>query len=430
MSTANLRPWQLPIHWPAEQPDRAAEASARARRLLQAAIVFALVALTLLDRFGLRLNAEFSIPPGMVALYVLCAVLLLGGTAALNVQGAVAYAGVVAVAGLSLAVNATFDPRSAFSVTSFLLVLVLYAPFALGIAQAAASPALWRWTVRAFVASSVLLAIAGTLQFFVQFVLRDPWLFNYAPLIPESFRASGGWNTAYAMTGWIKSNGFFLREPSIFSIAMAFGLLCELSLDRRRWVIAVLAIGLLLSYSGSGLMCLAFALLFPLGWRSLRQVLACAALGAALFFVLGDVLNLNYTVSRVDEFASDRSSAYCRFIYPGQATLQQAGSNPWAALLGHGPGTMVRMGATCADGTQTTYAKLLFEYGLAGAAAFGVLIVGALRRSGAPARIQAGLGLAWVLLGGNLVASEFLLLIFLLSAMWPAGIAGAAEARR
>jgi hypothetical protein len=366
----------------------------------------------------------------MVALYVLSAALLLGGAAELNLSGALAYVGVVTVAALSLVVNATFDPQSAFSVTSFLLVLVLYAPFALGACRPIGSPDLWRWTARGFVLSSVFLAIAGTVQFFAQFALREPWLFNFAPLIPDALRASGGWNTAYAMTGWIKSNGFFLREPSIFSIAMALGLLCELSLDRRRWVMAVLATGLLLSYSGSGLMCLAFALLFPLGWRSLRQVLACVALGTVLFFVLGDVLNLNYTVSRVDEFASDRSSAYCRFIYPGQATLQQAGSNPWAALLGHGPGTMVRMGATCADGTQTTYAKLLFEYGLAGAAAFGVLVVGALRRSAAPARIQAGLGLAWVLLGGNLVASEFLLLIFLLSAMWPAGIAGTGEARR
>jgi hypothetical protein len=91
---------------------------------------------------------------------------------------------------------------------------------------------------------------------------------------------------------------------------------------------------------------------------------------------------------------------------------------------------MERMGATCADGHQTTYAKALFEYGLLGSLAFGALILGALNRSAAPLRLRVGVGVSWLLLGGNLLASEVLLFIYVLSAMWPEGTAARALTRQ
>jgi hypothetical protein len=289
--------------------------------------------------------------------------------------------------------------------------------------RGAVAPELWRWTVNMYVAFAVLIAVAGTAQFFAQFVFRPAWLFDFTPLIPERIQASGGWNTAYSTGEWTKSNGFFLREPSIFSIVMAFGLLCEMSLRRRKWVMAILAMGLVLSYSGSGLLCLAVAMLFPLGRGTVHRLLACAGVAAAVLLFLGDALNLSYTLNRVWEFDSRGSSAYCRFVYPGAVTLQQIDSSLWTSLLGHGPGSMERMGATCNDGAQTTYAKVLFEYGLVGALAFGALVLGALNRSAAPIRIRSAVGVTWLLLGGNLLAAEVLLFIYILSAMWPDGTA-------
>ena len=107
----------------------------------------------------------------------------------------------------------------------------------------------------------------------------------------------------------------------------------------------------------------------------------------------------------------------------GAVAEQNLDASAWASLLGNGPGTMPKLDAFCADGVETTYAKAIFEYGLAGALAFGVLIIGALNRSAAPVRIRVALGVMWLLLGGNLLTSEFLLLIFLFSAMWPEGSA-------
>lgn len=417
--------WQLPVQWP--QPATAPRSAAPgAQRLLKAALVFALLALTVLDRFGLKVVDEFAIPPGLMAMYGLAAAMVLAGAAQLNTRAALGYLAVASTAALSLMVNAALAPPPFVSTASFLLLLVLYAPLCVSLRSGAVAPELWRWTVGMFIAFALFAALAGIAQFFVQFVFRPAWLFDYTALIPEPLRASRGWNTVYSTGAWIKSNGFFFREPSIFSVVMAFALLCELSLARRKWVMAILAMALVLTYSGSGLLTLAVGMLFPLGRGALVRILAFGVLAAGMVAFFGDALNLSYTLNRIDEFGSERSSAYCRFIYPGAVTLQQFDSNLWTTVLGHGPGSMERMGATCSDGAQTAYAKLLFEYGLAGALAFGALLLGALNRSAAPVGIRAAVGATWLLLGGNLLASEVLLFIYIVSAMWPKGTARAA----
>ncbi len=419
--------WQLPLQWPQAAARRDAVASPLAGRLLKAALLFAMLALTVLDRFGLRVTAEGSVPVGLLAMYGLGAAMLLGGLAELNLPAALAYVALASVAGASLVVNAAAQPPAFLSAMSFLLLVTLYAPLALALRPEAVTPRLWRWTMDLFLRFALLVAFAGIAQYFVQFVFNPSWLFDYTPLIPERIQATRGFNTVYAVqaasAAWTKANGFFMREPSIFSVMMAFALLCELSLARRRWAMASFALALVLSYSGSGLLTLAAGLLFPLGWRTVARIVGAAAVGIALFVVLGDALNLSYTVDRFDEVGSRNSSAYCRFVYPGVAALEQLDSSLWTSLVGHGPGSMEKMGADCRPGGQTTYAKALFEYGIVGAFAFGALMFGALNRSGAPLRIRVGAAVAWLLLGGNLLDSLYLLFIYIVSAMWPPGIA-------
>jgi hypothetical protein len=68
---------------------------------------------------------------------------------------------------------------------------------------------------------------------------------------------------------------------------------------------------------------------------------------------------------------------------------------------------------------QATYAKALFEYGVVGTLAFGVLILGAIIRSSAPVRIRVATGVTWLLVGGNLADPWCLLFIYTVMAMWP-----------
>lgn len=394
------------------------------REFLKAGIVFCVLALTLLDRFGLRVLADWSVPAAIVAMYALAAVMLLTGAAQLDRAGAAAFVALVTAAGLSYLVNTWFEPRPHQSITAWMLVVLSYAPFALVLRGADAD--LWRWTARAFVTAALVVAAAGIVQFFAQFATAAPWLFDYSPLVPRALRASGDWNTVNPVSSWvqadgywIKANGFFLREASMFSLVLALGIVCELALGARRWALALLAGGLVLSYSGSGLLCLAVALAFPLERRTVFRILALAACGAVLLLVLGDLLNLSYTVNRIAEFGSQHSSAYCRFVHPAVAVAQGLHTDAWSALLGHGPGSMTRAGATCVDLHQPTYGKLLFEYGLIGLLAFGALMLQALRRAAAPLRLRVALGFTWLFLGGNLVASEIIAAIFLFCAIWP-----------
>jgi hypothetical protein len=433
MSSWQARPaWQLPVQWPA-----GATASDRGRvareRLLKAAILFAMLALTVLDRFGLKLTERAAIPVGMMAMYALVAVMLLWGAAQLNFRAAVAYLAIVSVATISALSSVQYTPLPFISKGSFLFLIVLYAPFCFSLRQGAVAPELWRWTLSLFIAFAVFLGVAGIVQYLAQFVFKAEWLFDFTPLIPERLQAGGGWATEYEISAsageaaWSKSNGFFMREPSIFSVVIAFGLLCELSLDKRKWVMTILAAALLASHAASGLVCLAAGLFFPLERSRLARAVAFALLAAGVVFLLKDTQNVRIYLNRADEPFMANTSAYCRFVAPAIDTARQISSHPWTSLMGNGPGTIARMAEGCgAHGgglgplpLQTTYAKVLFEYGLAGALAFGVLIIGALNRSSAPLRIRVGVGVAWVMLGANLLDGLYLLFIYIVSAMWP-----------
>jgi len=382
---------------------------------ITATIVFAMVALTVLDRFGLAVSSSFSIHPTFVAMYAIAVAIACSGAGRLNPGMGLLYVGVATVSGLSLVANASFDFRQVATISSWLLLVVLYAPFIIVMDRGIGSAQAWQRCMRLLVAFMLFCGIAGIAQYFAQYAIHAPWLFDFTPMIPKALRGSGTYNTTNVVGEHIKSNGFFLREASGFSFYMALALLLESALDRRKWVMAILGLAVLLSYSGSGLLVLAVAMLFPLGQRTLWRVLAAVVVGGAAVLLLGDVLNLHYTLDRVGEFGSDRSSAYCRFIAPGKLVVEQIDSSGWTTLLGHGPGTTQKMFDVC----ETTYGKLVFEYGLLGMLAFGTLVGVAIHRSGAPIRVRVALTLQWLLLGGNLLAPESLLLIFLVCAMWP-----------
>jgi hypothetical protein len=419
--------WRLPRSWTVD-PDRramtapAASATAATPRWLKGMFIFALMSLTVLDRFGLRATETYSINPALVALYGLVAVALWTRSAQFNGVGALTFVGIVTVAGLSFVLNLSLDSHKYTSLTSLGLLLVLYAPFAVCLRPTVGTTALWRWMMKWFIVFCVGLAVAGIVQFYAQFVFHAPWLFDYTNFIPPMIRSSGVYNTVnHSSVSVIKSNGFFLREASGFSWYMALALVCEWSLKKRRLVMAVLALAIVVSYSGSGLLALGVALLFPLGQRTLQRVLAVIVVGIIVYVLLGDVLNLTYTVGRIGEFepGATKSSAYCRFILPAKVASEQIDSDLWTALLGHGPGTMQKMFDTC----ETTYGKVLFEYGLFGAIAFAALILAAVNRAGAPIRVRVVLIVQWLLLGGSLLAPESMLIIILMSAFWPARVA-------
>jgi hypothetical protein len=184
---------------------------------------------------------------------------------------------------------------------------------------------------------------------------------------------------------------------------------------------------LLLTYSGTGLLGLLVALLFPLGWKTLQRLTWLGLAGALLLLVLGDALNLSFTVGRIEEFGSERSSAYIRYIAPARMLADTLGLESWTPWLGQGPGAIFRQTLPY-EFHDPTWAKLMAEYGLAGSAALIALFAAALLAGGLPAPVAAALFAYWLGMGGHLLSPEVNFMTLALSGLLPAARAGGAAA--
>ena len=252
---------------------------------------------------------------------------------------------------------------------------------------------------------AALCAVTGIVQFYAQRIFHADWLFDFTPRIPAFLRGPSGYNTVIAVGSSVKSNGFFFREPSGFSFVMALGLMVECLTHRRAARLGALGLGLLLSYSGTGLLALVIGLLVPMNGRNFLRVLGVAAVAGALFLLLAEPLNLSFTLARLDEFDSQRSSAYIRYIAPARLVAETAAQSPWLLWFGQGPGTIFRQDVGY-EFHDPTWAKLIIEYGVVGLVAFVTLFLVALRGPAAPLRVRAMLFGGWLVMGGHLLSPE------------------------
>jgi hypothetical protein len=369
----------------------------RPGQAVEAAFVFLILAVTVLQRFGLNFGS-YSLNAGLLAMYGFLAVAALTRVLAISPRRLVLYGVCISVALMSTLVN----ERSS-SVTSLALLVVMYLPFVFVLTPAAGLPAARANDI--FLDVAALCAVAGVAQFYAQFVFRPDWLFDFTAHVPAFLRGPSGYNTVIWAEGSLKSNGFFFREPSGFSFVMALALMME-CLSRRRIVrIAFLGLALLLTYSGTGLLALVIGLVHPMTGRNFVRVLLVGVVAAALFLLLEGPLNLSFTSARLAEFGSETSSAYIRYIAPGRLIADTAASAPETLWLGHGPGTIFRQDVGY-EFHDPTWAKLLFEYGVLGFVAFLALFLAALGGPSAPTRVRAMLFAGWLIMGGHLLSPE------------------------
>lgn len=387
-------------------------------RPLRIGIALALVSLILLTRFGLNTGAyglNFAVP----ILYVMIFKGLADDKVNLDLPGLLLYVAFISVGAISLMVNANLPYRQDGSMASLMLLASLYLPFVFVIKTYPMSREGWLWTMRLLLNISLFVAIAGIVQFYLQFVWKPTWLFDFSPLIPKAISADVLANSEIEAGSFLKSNGFFLREPSAFSFLMAFSLICELALFKRWMRLGVYAFALMLSYSGTGLLALGFGLLFPFGFKTVVRVSVIAVVGGILLLLFGDALNLSFTLGRIGEFSAESSSGYIRYVAPMRLVYELIDSDPWTAFLGHGPGTVFHA-VRAYEFHDPTWAKLMYEYGVLGFVACLSLIAYGMSRSHAPVQIRATLFFNWLIQGGHLLTPESVLMCYVLLALWPA----------
>lgn len=286
-----------------------------------------------------------------------------------------------------------------FSLNSMLLLVTLYVAYVFHLPRPddATAPAL-----RFFLGLATVLALAGIAQYGLQLAVGQRYAFPIENFVPEAFLIKG-FNMqapiAYGETA-LRVNGIFFAEPSFFSQFMAVAIVVELLTSNRLLRVALFALALLLSYSGTGVILLAICgpliLITRRHWGLLWLILGALLLAVAL----GNYLDLDKLTGRLGEFGSVRSSAHARFIAGFHVFEQYLWPDPLKALFGYGagafPGYAVRMPFPVAE---MTLFKMIFEYGLLGAALYFAFIFYCVFRSTAPAIVRLAVALCLLLNG-------------------------------
>jgi len=213
-----------------------------------------------------------------------------------------------------------------------------------------------------------IVAVAGIAQFALQFA--GVRLFAFSGLLPERFLMESGYNLAIpvGIGDLLKSNGFFLIEPSVFSQFMALALAIEVLAHRRPGRLLLFGGGLLLSFSGTGWIVLA-SFLIGVVFRQGRRGAAMAA-GSALVLVVAasGVALLAPDVAgafagRLGEISQPGTSGHMRFVTPFWLMDDVVTRAPSALLTGIGAGVSERLTLPYTYDVNTPI-KVFLEYGL------------------------------------------------------------------
>jgi hypothetical protein len=397
--------------------------SPQTRRVLRVAVVLLLLSVTVLERFGLSAGA-LSATAALLAIYPFLAVAGVAGALSLSLERTLLY-----VVCLLVVLASTLVNEASSSIGSLALVAVMYLPFVFVLREGSLAQRDAAWIFGKFLDLTALCAVIGVVQFGAQLVIHADWLFDFTRYIPAPLRAAGLFNTVIPIGSLNKANGFFFREPSGFSYLMALGLIAESVSFKRPQRLAALALALLLTYSGTGILALLIASLHPFGVKTLLRLSIIACVFALVFWLFGDALNLSFTLGRVGEFNSESSSGYIRYVAPARLISETFGANGFTAWLGHGPGTILRTPRSY-EFHDPTWAKLLFEYGALGFLAFLALFLVMMRRPGLPLPLRAALFWGWLIMGGHLLSPELNFLTLVLVGLTPAASSIGAETRR
>jgi hypothetical protein len=302
--------------------------------------------------------------------------------------------------------------------TSLLLLLALYVPFAFRLSNRQDLQPVQEYIEDTFISIAIVISLIALVQLVLVNATKSPLLMNIHFVLPEAIRSAGSYAYTREGTGLIKANGYFLRESATLSLVMAQALILEYY-GRSRWrVLGILAVGLITSFSGSGILALIAGFVLPRSIGRTPVFIATLAGVIGVLFVLysADVPFLNSYFARFDEFTTPNTSGYARFIAPFEMTSRgfQEFTSTW---LGNGAGTYLREAGLLKvkyEVNDPTWAKLLYEYGVLGSMLVSSIFI--IRLYSSALRVEAcNFFLFSWLISGLLLKPEFVLLVWLLT---------------
>lgn len=376
-------------------------------------VTLVIVALTVLQRVALPLGS-----PVPVTIVVVAGVLgYLAYHGLVREDGAAVRTYALAMGALSVFALVDIAWRGTGSLTSLLLLVVTWAALCFRVDERRLH--LFPRVQQRFEAFMLVFAGLGIVQVLAQFA--GVWTYTdlLAAVVPKDLLFQG-YNTSYPIeygSPVIKANAFVFVEPSVFSQFLALALLSVLSRGRQYWRVAVFAVALVATVTGTGIMVLGFGLLVMAvrrggGWTVRAAVVLAVAAVAALLSPVGSIL-----LSRTGEAGETNSSGSLRFVQPYEYLLDRWSSDPWSILTGLGPGMADRISDQifAATGLPISFAgavKMVLEYGVPASVLVGVfLYVAVVRRSPSPTVALAGIFLNAVTSSSFLAANIFYVLL-------------------
>lgn len=211
------------------------------------------------------------------------------------------------------------------------------------------------------------IALLGIVQFIVQFAGGLAIAFPIESYVPAAFRTQGFNNITplYWGSSIHKANGIVMLEPSVFSQLCALGLIAELSGAARIPRLALFAGGLVVSYSGTGLLILAVSLPLFVVMHRRWDLLLHGLLLIGVVALLSEPLNIGALLDRTSEFSSRGSSGFARFVAWRELFADRLWSSTFHALFGYGAGSFVAASAGY-EAAEMAYSKIIFEFGIVG----------------------------------------------------------------
>ena len=322
---------------------------------------------------------------------------------------------VVAVAALALTLFAQARP---FSLVSFLMLLLLYLPH---IAMRSDSHTNYILLLDVFQRVMILSGVAALVQIGIQFVLGQDWMFPFDLFLPSAFFIDG-FNLRIPITDnlpYLKSTGLWFLEPSHLSQLIAIAIVIEISYFRRLWALVLFGAAYVSSFSGTGALLL-IAMSLPLIIR-IRQIWLFAPV-IGFFLALPffhDVPPFSIFLGRLEELNNPMASGSMRFLAPYWLVGDVLLANPHALIFGFGPGSVENIISAIDYAVQdSSWLKLLVEYGLIGCSGFFVFYLYALFRHSPDRLLSFACLVQFMFLGGYLNAF-YVQFLHMILVSWP-----------
>ncbi len=377
----------------------------------------------ILQRFGATVGSGSQLAVSLVVVPAASAVLVLLGKVRFNGLAAILFT-LTAAATLLTTILTILYPDFAyrFSLLSFYELGLLYVVLVLKPSEAFDSSRV----LSVFIFWARVIALAALAQYALQFVHLK--LFSFLDMhVPAAVLLESAYHVvapiAYG-SPILRSNGFFLLEPSLLSQVMALACLVDGFARRRYRFLPLYGAALLASFSGTGLLVLVGATLLAglLSPRQIPRVLVLGVAGALAALVAALVFPNQFATLTARANGND-ASAQARYVE--QVNVFTTVNSDQRMVMGFGPGAadgFVRVGSLSAA------LKTVFDYGLVGAAGFFLFLLAAWWRSDQPV-LTIGALLAFQFGGGYLLFPPMVYLLTLIC-VWsrPRALTAAAAA--